>query len=131
MQHRLLDFISKYMTLTEQEKELIISCDIFRSVSKGTLLLRQGQYSQQGFFVLKGILRTYYEIDGEEKTTAFYSELEGLLPVCVTNQQPSEYFVETVEDSIISVSNPKMESIIFSQFPRFETLCRILGEELL
>jgi DNA-binding MarR family transcriptional regulator len=36
-----------------------------------------------------------------------------------------------VEDSIITVANPEMEKMIFEKFPRFETLCRMLSEELL
>ena len=36
-----------------------------------------------------------------------------------------------VEDSIVTVANPDMESVLFEKFPRFETLCRILSAELL
>ena len=36
-----------------------------------------------------------------------------------------------MEDSIISVSTPDLEEDVFAKFPRFETLCRIVSEELL
>ncbi|MEO0684345.1 MAG: cyclic nucleotide-binding domain-containing protein, partial [Cyanobacteria bacterium J06649_11] len=80
MQHLLFDFISTYVSLSEEEKHAILSLDIFRSIKKGTILLEEGQRSQEGYFVLKGCIRTYYVIDGEEKTTAFYTEMEGLTP---------------------------------------------------
>ncbi|MEM1216364.1 MAG: cyclic nucleotide-binding domain-containing protein [Bacteroidota bacterium] len=131
MQNLLFDFIERYVPLSAAEQEAIIALDIFRSVAKGTVLLRAGAHSQVGYFVLRGCLRTYYVVDGKEKTTAFYTEMEGLTPECVLTQQPSEYYLATTEDSILSVSTPAMEATVFAQFPKFETLCRMLSEELL
>lgn len=131
MENLLFDFISKYITLTEAEKSAIVSLDIFHSVKKGTVLLKKGEKTKEGYFVLKGCFRVYYIIDGEEKTTAFYTEMEGLTPSCVTTQAPSEYCVETTEDCILLISTPDMEVEIFEKFPKFESLCRILSEQLI
>ncbi|MEM9327481.1 MAG: Crp/Fnr family transcriptional regulator [Bacteroidota bacterium] len=131
MQDLLFDFIGKFMDLEHDEKEAIEALDVFRTFDKGTVLLEAGQRSQNGYFVLKGCLRSYYVIDGEQKTTAFYTEMEGLTPHCVLTGAPSEYFVACVEDSIVTVSDPSMEDDMFEKFPRFERLCRILSEELL
>jgi len=131
MQDLLFDFISKYISLTEDEKNVILSLDIFRSIKKGTTLLKEGQKSQDEYFVLKGCIRKYYIINGEEKTTAFFTEMEGLTPHCVKNNAPSEYFISCVEDTILTVANPDMGVEINSKFPKFELMCRILAEELL
>ncbi|MFN3446434.1 MAG: Crp/Fnr family transcriptional regulator [Bacteroidia bacterium] len=131
MQHLLFDFIAKYITLNDAEKNALVSLDIFRTVKKGSVLLQEGQISTHGYFVLKGCIRTYYMIDGEEKTTAFYTELEGLTPHCVLTQKPSEYYISALEDTILILSSPDMEAEIFARFPRFETLCRIMSEQLL
>jgi CRP-like cAMP-binding protein len=131
MENTLIDFISKYISLSEDEKSEILSLYIFRSIKKGTVLLKKGQWSNEGYFVLKGCLRTFYAIDGEEKTTTFYTEMEGIRPNCVLSKQPSEYFISCVEDSTVTVSNSDMEAEIFVKFPKFETLYRILSEQLL
>ena len=131
MQDILFDFISKYVSLTEEEKNTIISLDIFRSVKKGTILLKAGQHSKDSYFVLKGCIRTYYVLQGEEKTTAFYTEMEALSPPCVITKTPSEYYVGCVEDTILTVSNSDMELDVNRRFPKFETMCRVLSEELL
>ena len=131
MQNMLFDFIEEHMSLTEDEKSVIGSLDIFRTLKKGTVLLEEGQYSNEGYFVLEGCLRTYYIIGGEEKTTAFYTEMEGITPNCVLTEGPSEYYVSCVEDCIITVSTPNPEAEMFERFPRFETLCRVLSEKLL
>lgn len=131
MKNILFDFIAKYISLTEDEKNALLSLDLFRSVKKGTILLKEGQKSKEEYFVLKGCLRKYYIIDGEEKTTAFFTEMEGITPHCVKNKLPSEYYVSCMEDTIITVTNPDMGAEVNSKFPKFEQMCRIMAEELL
>lgn len=131
MQDLLFDFIDRYMPLTAEEKAAILAVDIFRTVKKKTLLLKQGQFSKDSYFVLKGCLRTYYVIEGEEKTTGFYTEMDALTPPCVIQNKPSECYIETVEDCLLTVSNAEMGAEVNLRFPRFEILCRMLSEELL
>jgi CRP-like cAMP-binding protein len=131
MQDLLFDFIAKYISLTEDEKNAILSLDLFRSVKKGTVLLEEGQNAKDSYFVLKGCIRIYYIIDGEEKTTAFYTEMDALTPHCVITKAPSKYYISCVEDSILTVSNAAMEVEVNSKFPKFEIMCRLLSEELL
>ena len=131
MQDILFDFISKYVSLTEEEKNAIIDLDLFRSVKKGAILLKEGQKSQDSYLVLKGCIRIYYVIEGEEKTTAFYTELDALTPHCVINKAPSDYFITCVEDSILLVASSDMGLEMNIKFPKFDTMCKILSEELL
>lgn len=131
MKNTLFDFISKYITLTEDEKNALLSLDLFHAIKKGTILLKEGQKSKESYFVLKGCIRVYYVLDGEEKTTAFYTEMEAFTPPCVISKTPSEYYVGCVEDSILTVSNSDMEAEVNSKFPKFDIMCRALSEELL
>ena len=131
MKNILFDFIANYVSLTDAEKQAILSLDLFRSLKKGTTLLKEGQKSNESYFVLKGCIRSYYIIDGVEKTTAFYTEMDVLTPHCVINKTPSEYFISCVEDSILTISNTDMEKEINNKFPKFEIMCRKLSEELL
>ncbi len=131
MHRSLLAFLSKYIELTEDEKDAIMSLNAFRTVKKGTVLLKEGQRARESYFVLQGCLRVFYVVDGEEKTTAFYTEMESLTPKGVASQDLSEYFISCVEDSVIAISTPEMETEMFRKFHRFETLCRVLSEDLL
>lgn len=131
MQNLLFDFISKYISITEEEKNVLVSLNLFHSVKKGTVLLKEGQYSKESYFVLNGCIRTYYILDGEEKTTAFYTEMDALTPPCVISQTPSECYISCVEDSIILVSNEDMSEEVNSKFPKFDIMCRKFSEELL
>ena len=131
MENILFEFISQYMPLLEEEKAALRELDIFRVYKKGTILLKEGQLSDDSYFILKGCLRCYYVVEGDEKTTAFYTESESLTPPCSLSKRPSAYYVSCVEDSIILVANTDMEKTMFVKFPRFEKLCRILSEDLL
>ncbi|TAG30575.1 MAG: Crp/Fnr family transcriptional regulator [Sphingobacteriia bacterium] len=131
MQDILFNFISKYISLTDDEKHEILSLDLFSAAKKGTTLLKEGQQSQDEYFVLKGCIRKYYFINGEEITTDFFTEMEGLTPNCTINNTPSEYFISCVEDCILLVTNSDMGIEINSKFPKFEIMCRMLSEELL
>jgi len=67
MENILFDFISKYISISEEEKSTMVALDIFRTLKKGTILFKEGQHSVDCYFVLKGCIRTFYMIDGEEK----------------------------------------------------------------
>ena len=127
----LFDYIATYMPLTDDEKKILIDLNLFKQIKKGTILLKEGQRSKEGYFVLKGCMRRFHIIDGEEKTTNFYTEMQGETPECVLTKSPSSYYLSCVEDSIITVSTPDMEAEAFAKFPRFETLCRLVSEDLL
>ncbi len=130
MENILFDYIKDHIDLTQDEKKLIKDLSLIREYKKGTVLVQEGKRSNDNYFILKGCLRCYYIIDGEEKTTEFYTELEVLSPACVIEQKPSEYYVACLEDTVLLVSNPEIEQESFTRFPRFESLCRVLSEKL-
>jgi len=130
MENIIFDFISKYITLSEEEKKEFILLNTFKSFKKGTVLLKEGELSDECYFILEGCVRIFYLVEGEEKTTEFYTELEGINPHCVVDKKPSSYYIACVEDCILTVGNPEMEAIMFEKFPKFEILFRKLSEEL-
>lgn len=131
MEDKLFGYIEKYMQLTANEKQVITDLALFKTFGKGTVLLKEGEFSNESYFVLQGCIRCYYLIDGEEKTTAFYTESDTFSPICVKTKTASEHYIACVEDCCLAISNPFIEKIGFEKFPRFETLCRLMSEEKL
>lgn len=131
MEQILLEYISNNLGLADREIEFILDLDIVKTYEKGTILLKEGQFSHNEYFVLSGCLRSYYLIDGVERTTEFYTELEPVSPVCVATGEPSEYYLSCMEDSAVLVVNPEILQSSFEKFPRFERLCRTSSEQLL
>ncbi len=129
MQHILFDFLARHIELTDDERKVFSEMDLFKSYSKGTLLLKEGEYARQSYFVIKGCLRSYYLIDGEEKTTAFFLEEDGISPESIVENAPSKYFISCEEDCVLLAASPEMEKTVFKEFPKFESLCRVLTEK--
>lgn len=131
MENYLFDYLDQFMPLSKEEEKAIIDLNIFRSFKKGTVLVKEGDIIKGGYFVVKGCLRCYYIIDGEEKTTAFYTEFESLSLISSSNKSRASHFVSCEEDSIITVGNPEMGKEVIEKFPRFQKLCLIVSEQLL
>lgn len=127
MKNILFDFISNYISMNDEEKNVLLLLDLFRTEKKGTILLRHEQHSKESFFFFKGCIRTYYLIDGEEKTTSFYTEIDALTPHCVINKAPSEHYISCVQDSILSIFNADIKVEFNGKFPKFDLMCRKLS----
>lgn len=130
MKELVLDYIQQYATLSEEEKEIILSLVVVETHKKGTILLKAGEISTAGFLILKGCVRQYYIVDGEEKTTAFYTEQQT---VSYCNNpfapMPSAYYLSCVEDTFaLTCEGGEIDMEVYKKYPRFETICRMITE---
>lgn len=131
MEKTYFDIISKYISLSGEEKCKMEALKIFHSLKKETILLKEGQYSNKSYLVLQGCIRTYYIIDGEEKTTALFTEMERLSPNCVLNKKPSKHFISCIEDSILAITDHNDEKEIYKKVPKIKHFFRVHLEYLL
>jgi CRP-like cAMP-binding protein len=130
MEDTLFEFLNQHMTISDNEKKAITDLNVFKSFQKDDILIKEGEYTNEYYFVIKGCIRCYFLVDGEEKTSAFYTELDSFVPQSTVEKKSSALYASCVEDSLIVVSTPEMENAVFEKFPRFETLCRILSEKV-
>lgn len=117
MEEEVFKFLSKYVKLSEEEKTIIAENSLFKFYPAGQQLLKEGQLAKHCYFVVKGLVRSYYLVDGEEKVTEFYSELSPITPVSYTTDQPSTYYLSCIEDSIITVSDKNSSQDFFERLP--------------
>jgi CRP-like cAMP-binding protein len=79
-------------------------------VKKGNFLLRQGDVCKHSFFVEEGLLK-YYSIDEKGKQHILQFAPEGWFVVDRESaffNQPSQYFIEALEDSIVTMIDVDM-----------------------
>ena len=126
----LVDYFSQYITLSEEEVQLIKQEDIIREYKKGDILLREGEIAQECFLVLKGCVKRYYLEDGEEKIMEFYTENDPIAPVSYTTKEPSQYFISCVEPSVISTGTEERTQRFLQEFPRFVPIFVKIGDSL-
>ncbi|RQO30592.1 cyclic nucleotide-binding protein [Taibaiella sp. KBW10] len=82
-------------------------------IKKGNFLLRQGDICKHSFFVEEGLLK-YYSIDEKGKQHILQFAPEGWFVVdreSMFFNQPSQYFIETLEDSVVTM----MDEDVFAE----------------
>ena len=131
MEHELVKYLSKYVKITTELEIAIKESAFIKSFKKGTILLKEGELSNECYFILKGCLRCYYFKNGEEKTTEFYTEEQAVTLSCYGKKTPSEYYLECIENTIASVGTPELESEMFQKYPQLESLSRVMAEVMM
>jgi len=126
----LLDYISQIAPLSDTEIRTIFELISVKSYKKGKILLREGQIGSLCCFVLQGCVRQYYLIDGEEKTTSFFTEGQPVTTGGASfDNKPSKSYLVCNEDCVLIVGNPENEQEFFERMPRMEMFNR-LGVEM-
>lgn len=127
----LIEFLSTYGKLSESSIDILIEHKIIKQFNKNDILLKEGQYAKECYFVLKGCLRSYYLQDANEKTTAFFIEKDPITPVSYTTNKPSKYFISCLEDSIVTVGNKEITKNLLGKYPEINQLFININEEQL
>ena len=92
-------------------------------------MLKEGQISVDTYFILEGCVREFIVVDGEEKTTNFFTEEQWVISLNNFNSTShAENNLECVEDTTVSVGNEEQAQKLFKIFPRFETIARAIVE---
>ncbi len=138
MEQKIIEYISKYVPLLDEEKSSILRELSYKTFKKGTHLLKEGQISKECYFNIQGLVRQYEIVDGEEKSTDFYSEGEALVAFeSASRQVPCNFSWICEEDTTVVigrldgieaayVKNPKLEKMsrlfINQEFGKYQTL---------
>lgn len=132
MENTLVEMMSNFIDLTNDEKKGILEDFPVKTYTKGTNLLKEGQIAKDAFLVIKGCLRKYSIEDGEEKTSAFYTEFQSAVNFdSISNSRPSKYYFTCTEDTTVAILNSEKESTLYKKFPRFAEVCRVEMEKML
>ena len=129
MNDRLVNYLKRITNLSREEVEIVTDSMEFRNLSKGELLVKEGQYNDESFFVLEGLVKQFKSVEGNEVTTNFFTEEQWILTLeNFDERKPSEYSLICVEDTIVVTGNEQKAQELFKQSPRFETISRQIME---
>lgn len=81
-----------------------------------TILLEEGKISKTMFFIEKGCLRTWVNVNGKEITTQFFFEGDKISSIeSFRTKQPSLYSIESLEPCVLqTISQKDFQSILES-----------------
>ncbi len=121
LKEKIRTLISKFKILTKEEVALIVEQSVVKEFKKGEFLLREGQIPTKCYMVVEGCVREYFIKDGEEKSTAFFTESETFTPQS-QKSQPSKHYWECTEDCVLTVSDKGYEEKLRALIPRLDAI---------
>lgn len=126
----LTDHIAKTVSLTEEEKSLLLSKLTSRRYLKGQYIGQEGDITRMLTFIQKGTVRTFYlDASGSEHIISFGIEnwWAGDLGSLI-EQKPADYNVQCLEDTqVIQISNDDLQ-MLYTAIPKLERFFRLLIE---
>lgn len=128
MLNALVDTLNKYVTLTQEEVNVIASLFTFRTFRKRQYIMQEGEISRHETFIVKGLTRMY-EIDenGQEHVVQFGLEdwWIGDLYSFLT-ETPTKYNIDCLEDTeVFQITRPNLEAL-YIKVPKMERHFRII-----
>lgn len=128
-----LEYISRYVTLTEEESTLFCSFLKITKVKKRQFIVQPGFVCKHKSYVVKGAFRGYLvDNDGKEHTQSFaiedwwISDYSSLI-----YQEPATLFVEALEDSVLIQIDYEDQQIFLNKIPKLEKFERIITQRSL
>jgi len=133
MKNILVELMSNFIELSDEEKQSIVDAFPVKTFEKGTNLLRVGQIAENSFLVIKGCIRKYsINENGDESTTAFYTEYQSAVNFdSLTNRSPSKYFFSCTEKTTVAIINSEKETALYKKHPKFGEVCRVEMEKMM
>lgn len=129
MKKELIQFLSQFKELTKKQVDELAALMTVKEIKKNTILVKNGQYCNLCYFVLKGCLRQYIVTNGIEKTIAIYTEEQAIN--YITNnvdQKVSDNFLVSIEDSVLLIGNPETDKELYAKFPVLAEITRNMIE---
>lgn len=122
----LINKIKSSISLSAKAEEFVFSIAKEKKVSKGDVLIRQGQTVKNTYFVKDGCLRAYcIDKNGKEHTLQFAIKNWWISDfIAIYNNELAILTVECVTDSNIIEFKAKELDGIYLIFPEFETFQR-------
>ncbi len=127
----LMQFLAQFEGfLSKDELQLIVDNSNIQLFKKGTYLLKEGEVAKHCYLVLKGCVREYLVKNGEEKSTAFYTEGQPVNSfTSATSKTKANHNLVCVEDCILTVGSSSLEEEMCELIPRLRSVIRMEVEK--
>jgi CRP-like cAMP-binding protein len=120
--------IRKFVPLSESEEKVMADHISFKKLKRKEFLLKEGQVCQANYFIIKGVLRMFIHTkDGLEHIVQFGIDNWWITDfTSFDGQKPSQFNIQSVEDSeIVVMEKEKLEELL-KQVPALERYFRLV-----
>lgn len=125
--------MEKIISLTDEEKELILSKIELKNYKAKTVILHAGEICKHSYFVKSGILRSFNINDNiVEHVLQFACEDWWIGDMySLISQKPGNLFIEVNEDAEVALLSKENQEELYHEIPKLERFFRILTENSL
>lgn len=130
---KLLQNISKHVSLTPEEEILLLSKIETKQFKAKTILLSSGEIANSTYFVNSGILRSF-NINDNIIEHVLHFACEGWWigdMYSYISEKPGNLFIEVLEDAEVVVISKENHQELYNEIPKLERFFRILAENSL
>jgi CRP-like cAMP-binding protein len=126
---QLRDFFRLFINFSDEELEEVSHFFHPKKLKKGQHLLLPGEIATETGFVVKGVFRVYYLVEGKESTRFLGCEniFIGSIP-SFTTQTPCVEYVEALENSELLMLSFQDLQKMYDISPKWDRLVRLLAE---
>ncbi len=129
MNNRLINYFQKITSLTSDESKILSESMVINNLKKGSFLIKEGEYENDSFFVIEGLVRQYKIVDGDEITTNFFTEEQWIINFeSIEGKSISKYNLLCAEDTTVVIGDEEKAQKLFKQFPKLERVSRQIME---
>ncbi len=133
MKAQVASYFNRYVDFSTTEIDEIYAKLHSKTFQKKEFLLNEGDICRHSFFILNGVIRTFYiDEKGHEKITQFaidnwwFTSIESFI-----KQTPSYLYIQAVETtSVLYLSKNDLE-LLYTTIPKLERAFRIITEHML
>lgn len=129
MENSLINYFQKISSLSKEEIKVLSESMVIENKPKGSFLVKEGEFTNNTFFIMKGLVKQFKIIDGNEISTNFYSEEQWIISLDnFEGKTASRFNLKCLEDTSVVVGDEHKAQELFKQFPKFETISRQIME---
>ena len=115
--------------MSADETKVLAESMVVKNFNKNEYLVKEGQFTNDTYFILDGCVRQFKTLDGNDITTNFYTEEQWIISLeNFERKTASKYNLVCVEATTVVIGNEQKAQELFKQFPRFETTSRQIME---
>lgn len=124
-----LKYLENYIQLNSTELQVLQERIYHQTFDKNEIIFTEGHVSKEIYFVTKGCVRLFYNVDGNDKTAFFYTEGQFICAgESYTFNVPARENYQAIEETELYIFNKSNIEILMDISPKLEVLARIATE---
>ena len=122
-----------YSPISNECQQEFIANSKISTFKKGEIVVREGQFSKEGYLIVQGCSRAYYLKDGKDISDWFTFENQIMASiVSFFSKEPSPHYVEFIEDSTVIEFTKDTVDILTNKYHDFERfISKVVTETML